>query len=258
MARSKGIYLKKQHGQNFLRDVHLLSRIPDYVSLDAHSSVFEIGCGDGRLTEQILQYPIARLWVFEIDPEWAYHVQEAVHDDRLMVFEQNILDVDFERFAQYQPWTLIANLPYHIVFPLLRKLVVHREYLKEGVIMVQEEVAQKIVATSGRGYGFLSLYLQRHFDWKLLDKVPPSAFYPPPKVVSRLMHFTPVYHPEPIENEDAFWRFIKVCFAQPRRTLGNNLKSTHYDLSVIGPEFLKKRAQQLSMADFLRLWPALP
>ena len=85
--------------------------------------------------------------------------------------------------------------------------------------MIQEEVAQKIVKTSGRGYGFPSLFFQHYFEWKLLEKVPPGAFFPPPKVYSRLLYFKPKKMLQQIPDEAEFWEFIKHCFAQPRRTL---------------------------------------
>ena len=68
------------------------------VDLNERSSVFEIGCGDGFLTRSILKQDIARLWVFEIDPQWAEYVQKTYPDERMSMFQENILDVDFSRF----------------------------------------------------------------------------------------------------------------------------------------------------------------
>ena len=125
---------------------------------------------------------------------------------------------------------ILSNLPYQITFPILHLLQKNRDLLKEGVMMIQEEVAQKIVKTSGRGYGFPSLFFQHYFEWKLLQKVPPGAFLPPPKVYSRLLYFKPKKDVIQIPDEPKFWEFIKRCFAQPRRTLRNNLASTHYNM----------------------------
>lgn len=258
MDSSTHIRIKKKFGQHFLRDKSIVHRIVGNVEIDSNTSVFEIGCGDGFLTRQILKTPVARLWVFEIDSEWAKYVHEQLgQDKRLSVFTENILDVDFTRFEQFKPWTLLANLPYQVTFPILYLLHKHRDLLKEGVIMVQEEVAQKIVKKGGRGYGFPSLFFQHHFDWMLLSKVLPIAFYPPPKVCSRLMYFKPKENIKPIPDEEKFWKFIKACFRQPRRTLRNNLVQTHYDLSKIPDETLALRAQQMAMDDFLKLWDLL-
>ena len=254
---TKGIALKKQYGQHFLRQQSVARKMVDHVDLNETSSVFEIGCGDGFLTRIILEEPIARLWVFEIDPEWATYVREAIPDKRLEVFVENILDVQFSRFESHKPWILLANLPYQVTFPILHVLQRNRHLLKEGVIMVQEEVAQKIVKQRGRGYGFISLFLQWHFEWKLLDKVSPNAFYPPPSVFSRLLYFKPKEALPFIPEEESFWKFIKVCFKHPRRTLRNNLIQAHFDIDKVPPTTLVLRAQQMSMDDLINVWNLL-
>ncbi len=253
---SKGIALKKRYGQHFLRDVNVVRAIVERIPLDG-VSVFEIGCGDGFLTQAILQMPVARLWVFEIDAQWANYVQNHFPDKRLTVSQQNILDLDFSIFEEHKPWVLLANLPYAVTFPILHKLQKNRHLLQEGVIMIQEEVAQKILKTSGKGYGYPSLFFQYYFDLKMMDKISPGAFYPPPKIYSRLVYFKPRMTIEPIPNEAEFWKFIKVCFHQPRRTLKNNLAQSHYDVSSIAEDTMLLRAQQLLMADFLQLWQKL-
>lgn len=258
MHSSNNIPIKKRFGQHFLRDKEVVRSIVDRVDIDSETSVFEIGCGDGFLTNEILQTNTARLWVFEIDPDWVQYVQqEFVEENRLTVFEQNILDVDFAQFEQHKPWTLLANLPYQVTFPILYMLQRNRHLLKEGVVMIQEEVAQKIVKTYGRGYGYPSLFLQHFFDLELMSKVPPSAFYPPPKVNSRLVYFRPKESVPEIPDEDDFWKFIKMCFRQPRRTLRNNLMQTHFDCSKLADDLLDLRSQQMRMADFLQIWQQL-
>ena len=257
MAKTKNIKKKKKYGQHFLRSTSVLRTIFDAVDLNDKSSVFEIGCGDGFLTQAILEHSCARLWVFEIDPEWANFVKKNIRDSRLTIFLENILDVDFIQFEKYKPWILLANLPYQITFPILHLLQLNRALLEEGVIMVQEEVAQKIVKTGGRGYGFLSLFFQHYFEWQLLDKIPPSAFLPPPKVYSRLMYFKPKQEVQYIPEEQKFWKFIKMCFRQPRRTLRNNLQQAHFDLSKLSDEQLVLRAQQMNMNDLLGIWDAV-
>lgn len=252
-----GIPLKKQYGQHFLREQIYVDHMIDAATITENTCVFEIGCGDGFLTRSLLKTPLKKLWIFEIDASWAAHVQKSYPDPRMTIFSENILDTDFSRFQEDKPWTLLANLPYQITFPILYRLAENRHLVHEGVIMIQEEVAQKIVKTSGRGYGFSSLYFQYYFIWRPLDKVPPSSFYPPPKVQSRLLYFSPIANPKPIPHEAEFWTFIKRCFQQPRRTLKNNLQSFHYDLTRVKEETLMLRAQQMGMSDFLQLWNLL-
>lgn len=251
------IQIKKKYGQHFLREHVYCYHMIEAVEITDRTSVFEIGCGDGFLTRDILQTNIARLWVFEIDPEWANYVREEIKDPRLTVYEQNFLDLDFDILKPFAPWTILANLPYLVTFPILHKFHANRHLIKEGVVMIQEEVAQKLVKTHGRGYGYPSLFFQYYFDLKLLDKVPPGAFLPPPKVMSRLVYFKPKANVKPIPDEDAFWDFIDACFKQPRRTMFNNLRGTKYDVNKVSEAILKLRAQQMSMQDFLELWNLL-
>ncbi|HBL98526.1 TPA: ribosomal RNA small subunit methyltransferase A [Candidatus Dependentiae bacterium] len=252
--KSGGVTLKKSFGQHFLRDHSIVENIVGRVKLDAETSVFEIGCGDGFLTEAILKKAIARLWVFEIDPEWATVVRKKFPDNRLTIFREDILIADFTRLEPHKPWILLANLPYQITFPILHLLERNTALLKEGVIMVQEEVAQKIVATTGRGYGLPSLFFQHAFEWELMGKIPPGAFFPPPQVFSRLLHFTTRAQRDYIPDEPGFWKFIKVCFSQPRRMLKNNLLAGGYPLSKLSEETLQLRAQQMNKAELLQVW----
>ena len=249
-----GVPLQKRHGQNFLRNNHVLMEILIAARLDKNSSVFEIGCGDGVLTRELLHQQVARCWVFEIDPAWAERVQTALADSRLVMHQVDFLTVDLEILKEHAPWVIVANLPYHLTFPILQRLYAYRQYIERGVIMVQEEVAQKIVKTKGRGYGYVSLFFQYYFDWKLLHKVTPDSFYPAPKVFSRVLEFTTKLDVQPIMHEEKFWKFIKYCFAQPRRTLRNNLTHSAISLDLIPQELLGLRAQELNMQDFLQLW----
>lgn len=253
MAFSHGIPLKKQYGQHFLRQDSVVHTMLDHVDLN-QASVVEIGPGDGFLTRHILQQPIARLWSFEIDADWVKLLKETIQDPRFTVFEENILDIDFSRFKEHAPWVLLANLPYQITFPILHMLQKHRDVITHGVFMIQEEVAQKLVKTRGRGYGFPSLFFNHYFELKLLSKVSPTAFLPPPKVFSRLVYFKTKQAVSPIPDEENFWKFIKICFHQPRRTLRNNLAQSQYELEKISSEQLALRAQQLSMEELLNLW----
>lgn len=254
----QGIELKKKHGQNFLKERSYIERMIDAVHVDKTVSVMEIGCGEGILTQAILEGPCKQLKVFEIDPEWASYVQNLYGTDRrLTMVQENVLDANWDLLIDQGPWILLANLPYHVTFPILYKVHKYREMFQEGVIMVQEEVAQKLVKSGGRDYGYTSLFFQHYFSWKLLDKVPPGAFFPPPKVFSRLIHFVPKKNIMPIVQEEEFWKFIKLCFHQPRRTLHNNLKQSHLDITKLFNELLQKRAQQLTMQDFLSIWNLL-
>lgn len=255
MKTIHGIAVKKKYGQHFLHDDTILQNICKAITLDQSTSVFEIGCGDGRLTKTILSYPVERLWVFEIDSDWAHYVRATYPDDRLTVFEENILQVALdERLGGHAPWVLLANLPYNITFPILHQLQKNRALLRAGVIMVQHEVAVKLLKRRGRDYGPASLFFQHYFDMASLGVIPPEAFYPPPQVHSELLLLKPRTEAPEIVQEEGFWKFIGACFAHPRRTLRNNLAATVYASLLSDDMGTFLRAQDMAMADFLRLW----
>jgi 16S rRNA (adenine1518-N6/adenine1519-N6)-dimethyltransferase len=255
MVRIDGIATKKKYGQHFLRDESVVNTVVKSFDITADSSVFEIGCGDGFLTRRILESRVGHLRVFEIDPEWAQHVIERFQgDDRLQVETLNFLDLDLAILEENAPWIVLSNLPYNITFPILNRFVQIKDHLLGGVVMVQEEVAQKIVKTGGRGFGAQAMYLQYFFDWELLQSVPASAFVPAPKVTSRLIKFTPRAKLELIPDPKLFWKFVRLCFVKPRKTLKNNLITTHFKDSDISDEVLALRAQQMNFTQLLELW----
>lgn len=250
---------KKAFGQHFLRKQSVVDHMIEKVKISPEISVLEIGCGDGFLTRAILEQTVCKqLICYEIDPEWAQFVQQAIKDPRLQIKQQNILAPDVALTLQnHAPLVVLANLPYQITFPILFLIQKNKHLFSEGVVMAQEEVAQKIVATRGRGYTPTSLFLQYHFDWELLEKIEPGAFVPPPKVFSRLLYFKPKFNQVSIEQEEKFWAFLKMCFRSPRQTLRNNLKTTHFNLANIPEDILMLRAQQLSFDQFLIIWQKL-
>jgi len=249
---------KKRLGQHFLRKRSVVDNMIEKVKITPETSVMEIGCGDGFLTKAILeQTDCKKLLVYEIDKEWIDFVREKIKDERLEIIFENILDVDLSCLEPEKPWVLLANLPYQITFPIMFLLQKNRELFEEGVVMVQEEVAKKLVATRGKPYSATTLFLQHNFDFELMEKIEPSAFSPPPKVFSRLLYFKPRKSRPDIPDEKDFWKFLKLCFKFPRQTLRNNLRSTHYDYNKIPEEKLKLRSQQLSFQDFLDLWKKL-
>ncbi len=248
---------KKGFGQHFLRKQSVVDHMIEKIAISDTTSILEIGCGDGFLTRSILEKtPCVRLWSYEIDPEWADYVKERITDARLSVKEENILEVDMQELEAHAPWVLLSNLPFQITFPILFLLYNHKKLFSEGVIMIQEEVAQKITAKRGKKYSATSLFLQHHFDFELMEKIEPGAFSPPPKVFSRLIYFKPKY-PDPLPDEEGFWKFLKLCFGSPRQMLKNNLQSTHFDLTKLPDELAIKRAQELSFEELLVLWESL-
>lgn len=249
---------KKRFGQHFLKKQSVVDHMVEKVQITPEIRVMEIGCGDGFLTRAILESKCKELYSFEIDPEWANLVKNSIKDARLKIIQANILEINWEeQLYAKKPWVLLSNLPYQITFPILFLILKHRSIFLEGVVMVQEEVAQKLVATSKRSYNATSLYLQHFFNFELMEKIEPDAFSPPPKIFSRLVYFKPKAQLELIPKEDEFWSFLKDCFKSPRRTIRNNLKATSFDIAKFSDEFLDLRAQQVGFDKFLKEWELL-
>lgn len=249
---------KKSLGQHFLRKQSTVDNMISAVVINKDAHILEIGCGDGFLTHSILEKSAcSKLVCYEIDPEWAAVVKAQNKDQRLEIRLKNILDVTREELAAQAPWTVLANLPYQITFPIFYLFQKNKDLITEGVVMIQEEVAQKIVAPGGRAFNATSMFFQHHFEFKLMEKIEPGAFIPPPKVHSRLIYFKPKKNVAQIHDEDNFWKFLKLCFQFPRRTLSNNLRTTHYDAKRLPEDLLKLRAQQLTFDDFLKIWTLL-
>lgn len=249
---------KKALGQHFLRKQSTVDHMIESVVVTSETTILEIGCGDGFLTRSILtQTPCKQLICYEIDEEWASYVRQRIQDQRLNLLLQNILTVDFDSFKQCQPLVVLANLPYQITFPIFFLFQKYRDLLQEGVVMIQEEVAQKIVATRGKSYNPTSIFLQRFFDFKLLEKIEPGAFEPAPKVYSRLLYFKPKAIIASIVDDEGFWKFLKHCFKSPRQTIKNNLRTAHYDLEKLGEDVVQLRAQQIDIDQFLIIWDKL-
>lgn len=245
-------FKKKSLGQHFLREQSVVDHMIDKVNVSSQTNVMEIGCGDGFLTKSILNQTSCKLLVvYEIDTQWADFVRKEIDDDRLDIRCQNILDLDFSLLEPKKSWVLLSNLPYQITFPILFLLQKNKSFFQDGVIMVQEEVAQKLIARKGKPYSSTSLFLRYNFDFELMEKISPEAFSPAPKVFSRLVYFKPRFEKSlPLD----FWKFVKLCFKFPRQKLKNNLKSTHYDYLKISTDYLDLRAQQLSFDQFLEMW----
>lgn len=248
-------FKKKQFGQHFLRKQSVVDNMIDRVDIDNNTTVMEIGCGGGFLTQAILlQTNCKKLRIFEIDHEWAEFVRNKIRDKRIEINVEDILRLDFSIFKDDSPLVLLANLPYQITFPILFLLQKNKHLFKDGVLMMQEEVAQKLVAKRGRSYSATSIFLQHHFEFELMEKVEPEAFSPSPNVFSRLVYFKPRISVDAISDELEFWKFLRVCFVSPRRTLQNNLKNAHYKTEKLSKDVLKLRAQQIPFEQFLQIW----
>lgn len=263
------LQLKKSLGQNFLTSATVLADIIEAADLRPSDSVLEIGPGIGALTEQLAKRA-GQVHAFEIDRRlWPILDQELVARYANVIIEHHdILQVNLPAYidqirSQHDgAIKIVANLPYYITTPIMMNLLPFAKDLDSMVLMMQKEVAQRLIAQPGsRDYNSLSIAVQTRMQPQLSRLVPKSAFVPQPKVDSAVVRFVPLE--TPFSRPDGFDELVRVAFAQPRKTLANNLfhhfpKNESYlnawqnflDQHNFSPSI---RAQQLAIADFVKL-----
>jgi 16S rRNA (adenine1518-N6/adenine1519-N6)-dimethyltransferase len=219
---------KPKLGQNFLNDAQAAERIAAALGDVAERTVVEIGPGQGAITGA-LAARAAHVVAVELDRELAATLRGRFAPVRVTVVEQDVLAFDLEAQAAKAGRRLCVagNLPYYITSPILLKLAASHAALETAVLMVQREVADRLVAAPGsRDYGLLSVTVQMHGPAERLFTLPPEAFTPPPQVHSTVIRwrFAPRFAELGVDQRD-FPRFVRVAFAQKRKTLGNNLRA---------------------------------
>jgi len=219
---------KPKLGQNFLHDANAIERIAAALGDCSQSTVVEIGPGRGALTRSLVAHA-QHVIAVEIDPELAARLREDFPSDRLTVVHQDVLAFDFAAAAGRAGHRLavVGNLPYYITSPILTKLAASHLALDRAILMMQREVADRVVAEPGsRDYGLLSVTVQLYGPAQKLFTLPPGAFSPPPEVHSTVIRwrFAPRFADLGID-ESRFTPFLRQAFAQKRKTLANNLRA---------------------------------
>jgi 16S rRNA (adenine1518-N6/adenine1519-N6)-dimethyltransferase len=253
--------LGRRLGQHFLFRKSILDRIAEAACGDHVERVIEIGPGKGALTESLLARA-DKVVAIEVDPHLVHYLNQKFRDPidagQLEVIEGDILQTDFSGSV------IAGNLPYYITSPILHRLFESAACIEAIHVVIQMEVAERLTARPGsRAYGYLSVLAQFYSRPAIRLRIPPGAFRPPPKVYSALVSL-----PLPgeraglgIEDASAFFDFVKVCFAQKRKTLWNNLRASldeavakrALDATGILP---RARAEQLTLAQFADLFRA--
>jgi 16S rRNA (adenine1518-N6/adenine1519-N6)-dimethyltransferase len=234
-----------------LKDTATARKITDTLTGNGYGTVLEIGPGMGILTGYLLEKNFNDFHVIEIDNEAVHYINE--HFPELKnVITGNFLSLDIEKYFT-DKMAIIGNFPYNISTQIFFKVLKHREKVVEIAGMLQKEVAERICAGPGsKTYGILSVLLQAFYKTEYLFTVPEHFFSPPPKVKSgviRLMR-------NDVKNLDCdevlFFRVVKACFNQRRKTLRNSVRAA-FDLKRDDyPEF-GLRPEQLSVDQFVQL-----
>jgi 16S rRNA (adenine1518-N6/adenine1519-N6)-dimethyltransferase len=231
VVRAHGLLAKKSLGQNFLFDLNLTSRIARSAgSLDG-VTVVEVGPGPGGLTRAILAAGASKVVAIERDTRCLPALAEigARYPGRLEVVEADALAFDPRPLVGEAPVRIIANLPYNVGTALLTGWLTREPWppwWRSLTLMFQREVAERIVADERdpKDYGRLGVLCGWRAEARILFDVPPSAFVPPPKITSSVVHLTPRENPLPCRI-GALEAITRAAFGQRRKMLRQSLKS---------------------------------
>lgn len=231
-----GFSFKKSLGQNFLIDTNILYNIVEAADLDSSKAAIEIGPGIGALTEQ-LGRAAGHVLAIEIDQRLLPILEDTLAPyDNIEVVHGDVLELDLAALARdklsgYEKVSVVANLPYYVTTAILMKLLESRLPLENIVVMIQKEVAERIAAKPGsKDYGSLSVAAQFYAETEVAMIVPASVFIPRPNVDSAVIKLKIRDRPPvEVDDENFFFRVVRACFAQRRKTLLNNLMSGLFD-----------------------------
>jgi 16S rRNA (adenine1518-N6/adenine1519-N6)-dimethyltransferase len=223
LAARLGVAPTKKLGQNFVHDANTVRRIVAAAGLLADDVALEVGPGLGSLTLGLLP-ATAHVHAVELDPVLAAALPATAAErgagDRLTVHHADALRVDRAKLAEPAPTMLVANLPYNVAVPVVLHLLAELPTLRGGLVMVQKEVADRLVAGPGsKVYGVPSVKLAWYAAARAAGRVPPNVFWPVPNVDSGLVAFTRRRPPRDDVPRAAVFAVVDAAFAQRRKTL---------------------------------------
>jgi 16S rRNA (adenine1518-N6/adenine1519-N6)-dimethyltransferase len=252
MENESRVRAKKSLGQHFLKDQNIAQKIVDALKA-AHNFALEIGPGMGVLTQYLIKRPSLQLRVSEIDRESVAYLEKHFPALTTNILQGDFLELKLDEIAD-EPYAIIGNFPYNISSQIFFHILTYRSVIDEVVCMLQKEVADRIASPPGnKTYGILSVLLQTFYDIEYLIKVSPGVFSPPPKVMSAVIRLQRNNRKQLPCSEKLFFQVVKQGFNNRRKTLRNALKNLNLAASVSTLALLDKRAEQLSVEDFIHL-----
>jgi 16S rRNA (adenine1518-N6/adenine1519-N6)-dimethyltransferase len=242
---------KKHLGQHFLTDENIARNIIGSLAGN-HPTVVEVGPGMGILTKYLLQNKEINSFFFEVDRESIEYLEQKYPEIHPRLIAADFLAFDLSGIPS--PFAVIGNFPYNISSQILFKVLAFRNSIPEVVGMFQKEVAERIASPPGsKRYGILSVLMKAFYDVEYLFTVSETVFFPPPKVKSAVIRFKRNDTVSLDCDEELFFKVVKTAFNQRRKTLRNALKSLPLSGSPTLTGLLGKRAEQLSVQDFVLL-----
>ncbi len=269
IAQAYGFTFKKGLGQNFLSSQEVLEEIAIAAEIDG-TGVIEIGPGFGVLTNELAKRA-KKVVALELDERLIPILADTLSEyDNVRVINQDVLKSDIKSLIRDEfdgeEVSVAANLPYYITTPIITSLIENRLPLKNLVVMVQKEVADRITATPGtKNYGAISVLCQYYTRAELVCVVGSELFVPPPKVDSAVVKMA--FRTEPavsVNDEKMFFRTVKAAFSQRRKTLLNCLVSNFTQTKSELVDIMEsvgidpaRRGETLSLDEFAKLSDAL-
>ncbi len=269
LLRRHGLNAKKSWGQNFLISERVYRAIVDAVVRADDDWVVELGAGLGTLTARLAQrLPEGKVFAVERDRDMVKVLQAELGQlEDIEIVEGNALTYDLETVTRWRgaPVAVCGNLPYHIAAQIIFRLLAQRRQVTRAVLMIQREMADRLVASPGtRAYSAFGVLVSTYADVRRLLKVGSEAFIPAPKVESAVVEIVPLSRPRvDVVDEEAFSTVVHAGFGQRRKTLRNALKSK-FDVPDIDAALSEtgidggRRGETLTAAEFAALAATLP
>ena len=251
--RKKNIKLS----QVFLKDKNIINKIISSLDVKKDEIIVEIGGGEGAITLPMLQKE-AKLIVFEKDEGlrnklMKMAVEKHFHD-RMVLFGDflNVSLEDLKQLYGLERIKLVGNIPYHITGMILRRIINEHEKIQSAYLMMQKEVAKRLVAgPSSKEYGTLTVLSRVVFDIDILFDIKPGSFSPIPKVFSSFVKMVPGRIPEEVkEHFGEFERIVRIAFSSRRKKLKNTLFAS---LDISMPQYENLRPEDLSIEDYIMI-----
>lgn len=246
---------KKKYGQNFIKDENLINKIVDSAEISKDSLVIEIGPGMGALTTKILN-KCKQAIIYEIDVDLKQYLENKLnkYNNYELIFE-DFLQVNVKKKLEefdYKELLIVANLPYYITTPIIKKIIEDEILANKIVIMIQKEVADRFSArVNTKDYSSLTVFLNYYYDIKKLFNVSKNMFFPKPEVDSSVILMSKRKDKEFIKDINKFNEIVRDSFKYKRKNLRNNLQG--YDLMKIEEVLNKYNLSLTSRAENIPL-----
>ncbi len=232
-----GISPKRSLGQNFVVEPNTVRRIAELAEVGEGDRVVEIGPGVGSLTLALLEAgaSVVAIEVDDVLVDVLAEVTAAHQPDRIRIVHGDAMDTDWDDLLGAGPWKLVANLPYNISVPLICDLLDGVPAIGEMVVMVQREVADRLVAGPGDdAYGLPSVKVAYHAEARVLGRVPPSVFLPRPRVDSALVGLRRLSEPATDVDREVLFQVVRAGFGQRRKMLRRSLRGILDEAAIVG------------------------